>query len=186
MVHFFDKSHLSLEEIILFVNLFCGNITSYEQIRFQCQLSTESRFSNLTIADWLSFCTEVCLETIAKETPKLIGGSGLTVEVDESKFGKRKYNKECLVDGQWVIGGICRETKDVFLAICPENKRDASTLTDIIERHVNKNSTIITDCWRAYDQLDSDGWQHLTVNVQYNFVGMRNSYVECTLINTLQ
>jgi len=34
-------------------------------------------------------CREVCLETIVKETPKLIGGAGLTVEIDESKFGKK-------------------------------------------------------------------------------------------------
>ena len=45
--------------------------------------------------------------------------------------------------GQWVVGGICRETK----AVCPENKRDAETLIDIIERHVNKDCTVITDCW---------------------------------------
>jgi len=40
-----------------------------------------------------------------------------------------------------VVGGICRETKDVFLAVCLENKRDAETLLDIVERHVNKEST---------------------------------------------
>jgi len=110
---------------------------------------------------------------IAKETPKLIGGSGVAVEVNESKFGKRKYNKGRLVDGQWEIGGIFRKTKDVFLAICSENRRDASTLIDIIKRHVNQESTVITDCWCAYDQLDSDGWQHLTANHQY-FIGMLN------------
>ena len=101
----------------------------------------------------------------------MIGGTGLTVEIDESKFGKRKYNKGRLVEGQWVVGGICRETGDVFLAVCPNNKRDAETLLDIIERHVDKQSTVITDCWRAYNELDREGWQHLTVNHEYNFVG---------------
>jgi len=151
--------------------LFCANICSYEQIRYQAQL-TDDRLSFETVADWLTYLREVSLEIIARETPKLIGGPGLTVEVDESKFGKRKYNKGRLVEGQWVVGGICRETKDVFLAVCPENKRDAATLIDIIERHVNKQSTVITDCWRGYDQLTADGWEHLTVNHEYNFVGM--------------
>ena len=164
---FFDNSNLSVEQVLLIVYVFSAKITSYEQIIHECQLSSESQLSKATVADWLSFCREVCLETIARETPKLIGGLGLTVEVDESKFGKRKYNKGRLVKGQWVIGGICRETGDIFLAVCPENKRDASTLIDIIERHVNKDSTVITDCWWAYDQLDEDGWHHLTVNHQY-------------------
>jgi len=53
------------------------------------------------------------------------------VEVDERKFGKRKYNKRTMIEGQWVVGGICRETKDVFLAICP----------DIIERHATPTSS---------------------------------------------
>ena len=83
-------------------------------------LSSESQLSKAAVADWLSFCREACLETIARETPKLLVGLGLTVEVDESKFGKKKYNKGRLVEGQWVIGGICRETGDVFLAVCPE------------------------------------------------------------------
>ena len=32
------------------------------------------------------------------------------VEIDESLFGKRKYNRERLCNGQWVLGGICVET----------------------------------------------------------------------------
>ena len=135
-------------------------------------MDSEKTLSTATIADWLSYCREVCLKTIVKETPKLIGGAGLTVEIDESKFGKRKYNRGRLIEGQWVIGGICRETKHIFLAVCPGNKRDAETLLEIINRHVNKHSTIITDCWRAYDKLDTEGWNHLKVNHQYNFVGM--------------
>ena len=95
----------------------------------------------------------------------------MTVEFDESKFGRRKYNKGRLVEGQWVLGGICCETKDVFLAVCPNNKRDAPTLLDITERHVAKLFTIVTHCWRVYYSLYQDGWNHLTVNHKYNFVG---------------
>ena len=138
---------------------------------------TEHRLNWETVADWLTYFREICLETIARETPKLIGGAGCTV--DESKFGKSKYNKGRLVEGQWVVVGICGETKDVFLALCPNNKRDASTLIDIIERHVSKQSTVITDCWRAYDQLDANGWKHLTVNHEYNFVGTYGTVNVC-------
>lgn len=38
----------------------------------------------------------------------MIGGPGVIVEVDESKFGKRKYNKGHKVPGVWVFGGVER------------------------------------------------------------------------------
>ena len=37
-----------------------------------------------------------------------LGGEGEVVEIDESKFGKRKYNKGKRAKGQWVFGGIQR------------------------------------------------------------------------------
>ena len=37
-----------------------------------------------------------------------IGGVGCIVEIDESKFGKRKYNRSRRVVGKWVLGGFCR------------------------------------------------------------------------------
>ena len=38
-------------------------------------------------------------------TPK-IGGPGRIVEVDEAKFGKRKYQRGRIVQGSWVLGGV--------------------------------------------------------------------------------
>jgi len=38
----------------------------------------------------------------ARETPKFTGGAGFTVEIDDSKYGKRKYNKGEMVESQWV------------------------------------------------------------------------------------
>ena len=39
---------------------------------------------------------------------------GEVVEVDESKFGKRKYHNGRRVDGVWVFGGIDRRTRKFF------------------------------------------------------------------------
>ena len=39
-----------------------------------------------------------------------IGGPGHTIEIDESKFGKRKYHRGRIVVGKWVLGGFCRTT----------------------------------------------------------------------------
>ena len=33
-----------------------------------------------------------------------IGGIGKVVQIDETKIGKRKYNRGRMVEGHWVIG----------------------------------------------------------------------------------
>ena len=48
------------------------------------------------------------------------------VEIDESKFGKRKYNVGRVVEGQWVFGGICRETQQFFMVPVPDRTSDTA------------------------------------------------------------
>ena len=43
-----------------------------------------------------------------------IGGPGKRVQIDESKFGKRKYNRGRRVEGQQVFGGIEEDGRKVF------------------------------------------------------------------------
>ena len=60
------------------------------------------------------------------------------VEIDESMFGKRKYNKGTKKNRRlkWVLGGICRETGQVFLEICPGEERSMAVLDELILKHV--------------------------------------------------
>ena len=44
-----------------------------------------------------------------------IGGPGHMVEIDESKFGKRKYNHSRRVVGKWIFGGYCHKSSECFL-----------------------------------------------------------------------
>ena len=65
------------------------------------------------------YCREIYVNIIIHESDNQIGGIGFTVEIDESKFGKSKYNRGRVIEGQWVLGGICRETKQVFMMTVP-------------------------------------------------------------------
>ena len=88
---------------------------------------------------------------------------------------KCKYQRGRLVEGQWVLGGICRETRQVFLV--PVDNRDGATLLSIIEEYVAPKTHIVSDCWKGYDSLQqsSKNYTHSTVNHSQNFVGKYNS-----------
>ena len=55
-----------------------------------------------------------------------IGGEGKIVQIDKSKFGKRKYHPGHHVEGQWVFGGIERDSRKCFMVAV--DKRDEATL----------------------------------------------------------
>ena len=58
----------------------------------------------------------------------------MIVEIDESKFGKMKFNRGRCIEGQWVFGGICRQTKACFLV--PVGQRDRYTVTHHSSPHI--------------------------------------------------
>ena len=101
------------------------------------------------------------------ENSEKLGGPGKIVEIDESKFGKRKYHKGHHVEGQWVFGGYERGTGRTFMV--PVEDRSAETLLPIIKDWIMPETTIYSDCWAAYNCLQSEGYQHFTVNHTLHF-----------------
>jgi len=100
----------------------------------------------------------------------IIGGENVIVEIDESKFGKRKYNKGHRVEGVWVLGGVERTSNRLMFAEVVQ-KRDTKTLMEVISRHVASGSIVHTDLWKAYSQLEDQlNVQHRTVNHSKHFV----------------
>ena len=57
------------------------------------------------------------LENWAMKSSEQIGREGEVVEIDESKFWKRKYYKGHHVEGQWVFGGIQSSSEKIFLVL---------------------------------------------------------------------
>jgi transposase-like protein len=89
-----------------------------------------------------------------------IGGVGVIVQVDESKFGRRKYKKGRRTEGHWVLGLIADGSEDLRLAICPNNKRSVAELIPLIKKYVLPGTTIRTDAWKAYNGLADEGFIH--------------------------
>lgn len=151
---------------------------SYKQ--FVDVLSEFSRNSSVTAAAVSTGLSKKCVRSLFKEireriaedikTCDKIGGPGTIVEIDEAKFGKRKYNRGRLVDGSWVIGGVQRNSNKCFLAVCPQNRRNAVVLLPIIKQYVAPGTLIITDKWKAYVNLGNHGYIHEDVNHSTNFV----------------
>ena len=168
--HYFQKSKMEVRQIIFLMYCYIDN-KSYESVIREVNFFTnEHILSRNTISHYYSLFREIC--TLAVETQSAknkIGGEGFTVEIDESKFGRRKYNKGRIVTGTWVLGGICVESGELFLQ--PVEKRDKETLLPIIIDRVHPGTTIITDCWRAYNDLAYNEFNHLTVNHSLHFVG---------------
>lgn len=130
-------------------------------------LEENYQLSSHTIVDWKSFCREVYLDHNERHSER-IGGPGEIVEIDEAKFGKRKYNRGRIIEGQWILGGIERGSSRSFLVAVPN--RTARTLVRLIRRWVLPGTTVVTDCWRAYRRLSQYEFHHLTVNHSQNFV----------------
>jgi ISXO2-like transposase domain len=132
------------------------------------------------VRQWIRNVQElVC--TVVLATEEQIGGDGIVVEIDESKFGKRKYHRGHPVEGAWVFGGVelTLERRCFLVAV---EKRDRFTLLPLIKRFIAPGSIIRSDCWGAYEaipDIDIDAgygyvlplYEHEQVNHERGFVG---------------
>lgn len=166
-----------------FVGLRDGSILQNRKLsyrQFIDDLSEFSRDSTVKTAAANTGVSEKCVRSLFNEIRELIaediktcdklGGPQTIVEIDEAKFGKRKYSRGRLVDGSWVIGGVQRNSNRCFLAVCPQNVRSEASLLPIIQQNVAPGTLIITDKWKAYVNLGRHGYIHEDVNHSNNFV----------------
>ena len=115
------------------------------------------------------------------------------MQIDESKFGKRKYHRGHHVERQWVFGGIEEDSRRCFLVAV--GRRDEATLLPIIEKWIEPGTIIVSDCWKAYCNLEKHSYIHRTVNHSKEFVnenGDNTNKIEghwrqakCKLVNRL-
>ncbi|KAI6648543.1 hypothetical protein LOD99_8023 [Oopsacas minuta] len=172
---FFEGAHIPLTELVEFLYFWADNLQT------TAFLHKNLGSGEHTITDWKNFLRDLCVEEFLVNSQP-IGGPGHIVEIDESKFVHRKYSGARMLSGQWVFGGIDRETKDIFMI--PVQDRSAATLVPLIQRYILPGTTILSGEWASYNSIPAASFQHLTVNHSLNFVdpttGVHTQTVEST------
>lgn len=105
------------------------------------------------------------------------GELGGEVELDESYFGgKRKGDKRGRgVTNKVPVFGIKKRDGKVYTQIIKNASR--AQILPIIKRIINKDATIYTDGWRAYDGLVLDGYKHYRINHSKEFSNRRGNHI---------
>jgi transposase-like protein len=158
---FFNKSRLRIDDLLCVINLVLLNAT-YRTINSILRVNKDTV---LRIKKGIY----LMLKKEFNRNKMMIGGKDVIVEVDESKFGKRKYNRGHRVEGVWVFGGV-EKTPERKIFLIPVERRDSDTLISIIRENIHEDSIICTDKWRSYKKLKKYGIKHGTVNHSKNHV----------------
>ena len=151
---------LSIETVLEMIYLWSQSFSMNEIVH-------ELKVSNKTVIEWCTFFCECCISRIIDNSTQ-IGGNGIEVEIDESKFGKCKYYRGHKVEGQWVFG-VREKYHKTKIFMVPVHNQNESTLIPIIKKWIKPGSIIHSDCWKAYSKLSKLGYTHVTVNHSKEF-----------------
>lgn len=126
-------------------------------------MQTHTGHSSATVSAYRTYLRQLVSEMVDTDDV-LIGGPGITVQVDETKMGKRKYHRGHRVEGAWVIVGVeLTEERRVFAEVVQD--RSERTIVELLGRHIAQGSELWTDCWKGYGSVSRIyGITHRTVN----------------------
>ena len=176
---FLEGTHLPVWQLLCF---YCH----WLQKKWDHQTVIEClKWSQHTSVDWRSFCSEVTLDWLRNQDP--VGGDGVVVEIDETFFVKRKYDRGRPLSSVWLFGGVERLTKKKFIVplIDDHQDRSAQTLIPLIKKYILPGTIIVSDGWKAYSSLRNEGYTHWVVNHSEQFVDPENPDIHTQNIERL-
>lgn len=162
----FEGAQLSIKEIVLLIYMWSNQSPQESIIK-------ELKINKNTCVTWCKKLRDIVQDAVSEENSCLGGideqGRAIEVEIDESLFFKRKFNRGRLRRGTWVFGAIERNSGKCFFV--PVERRNAATLCEIINERILPGSKIISDEWAAYRSLSNNSnYVFSTVNHSLNFV----------------
>lgn len=166
---FFIRNHVGIAKALHLI--YCWSLKVPGQIAaFECGVTVQ------TVSNFYCSLRDACDKFIYDRPIVKLGGTGEIVEIDETHISKNKNNVGRILPGQdiWIFGGIERSTGRIFMIRVED--RTTETLANIISENIEPDTTIISDCWKSYDYLDTAPgmYHHLSVNHSTNFVNPEN------------
>ena len=172
---YFENSNLTIPDIMVFIKSYLDKLT----LR-QCSVFGGMSYKS-TAVNWASFLRELFKEHFHSSIKeRTISGE---IEIDESLFGRKiKYHRGNPHPGLriWIFGLVERKSNTIILY--PVGDRSKDTLIPLIQHHIAPGSTIYSDGWSAYCDLNSLSYDHFTVLHKYCF---KKVYVNQTTNQTV-
>lgn len=140
----FDNSKMTLKEIL---KLTCWWCQDFDQAQLKHKLGLAESTGGLG-----QLLSRSLRNHSTKKSEKLVG-NGKVVQIDEIKFGKRKYLCGHHVEGHWVFGGIEDDGKKCFLVAV--EKREEQTLLPIIQNGLSLEQLLFLIAGKRTPNLDT-------------------------------
>ena len=159
----FEKSNLTLEEILKFTYQWTVGLK-------ESQIAQQLRLSQNTAIDWYMFCRDVCEVAIQPRNPRN----------SQEQVNRRIQNRQTQLPSRSLrrgTMGIWRHRRGQQKIIyCSRSRQIRKNLLPLIKKWIQSSSIIVSDCWKAYINLDKYGYTHETVNHFQEFVNDEDAH----------
>jgi transposase-like protein len=172
-VEILQKKGVIFGKIPFFYNTKICKVSIWKVVELWMQKASYNIISYITGLDrktiWriMSKVSKIIVKSYYSKSLK-IGGDQKIIEIDESKFGKIKYNRGHKVEGVWIFGMVERSVEQrIHLVAVDDRKRE--TLEKELLDNVKSDSILYSDCWKGYTRIIDKFLDNLTVNHSKNF-----------------